>query len=75
MPIFVCPHCGDPILIEEKDYKCCIFRHGVYKKNNKPINPHASNKECERIKNKIIGCGKPFKIDKDTGEILVCDYV
>ena len=58
-----------------------------YEKNNKAINPHTNQIDCEKLirKNLIYGCGKPFKIiqqstqnDKDIViyyDIIKCDYI
>jgi hypothetical protein len=72
--VISCPHCNDPILIDQLN--CKIFRHAVFKNNGLQINPHASKLECEDylIKNLIYGCGKPFKINSQyLAEI--CDYI
>jgi hypothetical protein len=73
--IIECPHCQMCIQIYKKDINCKIFRHGVYKNNNKPIGPHASKSECENLikENLIYGCGKPFKFDGK--KIEICDYI
>ena len=68
------------IIIDEKDIACAIFRHGVFKKNGKQINPHAPKKVCDRLftKGLIYGCGKPFKLIKDTSGnyiTIICGYV
>ena len=59
-----CPHCSDKILIYKNDLNCRIFRHGVYKKSLKQMNPHEKKEICDKLKNSnlIYGCGKPFKI-------------
>jgi hypothetical protein len=72
--IFECPHCQE--LIEIIEMNCKIFRHGVFKKNMKQLNPHEKEEECKRVKEKdlIYGCGKPFRINvKD--EIEICEYI
>ena len=75
--VVVCPHCNLPVMIQE--INCAIFRHGVYKKNNQQLNPHASKQECDKCiyENSIIGCGKPFKIILKNNEYVaeVCDYI
>ena len=75
--IITCPNCEELIIIEKLN--CCIFRHGVYKKTNKQINPHTSQEKCEKLikDNLIFGCGKPFKIiiDGDKAIALQCDYI
>ena len=78
-----CPHCKVPVLIEQLN--CCIFRHGVLKKNGYQINPHSSKELCEDYFNKklIIGCGKPFQVisnknskdDDDKFIAIICDYI
>jgi len=73
-----CPNCQEFIIIEQLN--CGIFRHGVLKKSGKQMNPHASKKVCDNYAKRkmIIGCGKPFKVYKDTeGEIKIeiCDYI
>lgn len=77
--IVICPHCELDILIMENEINCSIFRHGVYKKNFKQMNPHEKKEECERLakENLIHGCGKPFKISKDIKEYkaVICDYI
>ncbi len=76
--IIICPHCEDNILIMEKEINCAIFRHGVYKKTLKQINPHEKKEECDRLVNEnlIYGCGKPFKLIKEEEyKAIVCDYI
>ena len=72
--IITCPHCDDPIIIDQLN--CKIFRHGVFKKTNQQINPHASKIECdEYLTNDLIyGCGKPFRII-DNNTVEICDYI
>ncbi len=74
--IINCPHCQDSVIIYKKQIKCGIFRHAVYKKTNKPVNPHLPQNKCESLiaSNKVYGCGKPFKLnDQNCPEI--CDYI
>jgi len=66
-----CPHCKILILVEEVN--CGIFRCGIYKDTGLQINPHLPQSECERIKNDIWGCGKPFRIINE--KIIKCDYI
>lgn len=78
-----CPHCDNIIII--KKINCGIFRHGVFKKNNKQIPPHAKKDYCDKlIKDDLIyGCGKPFQIIKDETDpkniskmqVIICDYI
>lgn len=74
-----CPHCQQMVLIAENEINCGIFRHGVYKKNFRQINPHESEIVCNKLfnENLIYGCGKPFKIFKlnETYCASVCEYI
>jgi len=73
--MFNCPHCNGSIIINPKQLRCKIFRHGVYKNNGKQIKPHLGKMKCEElvVKNKIEGCGKPFRFDGIKVEI--CGYI
>lgn len=75
--ILSCPHCDDFVLIEQLN--CCIFRHGILKKSNKQINPHAPKELCDYYirNNKIYGCGKPYKIiiENNKYKAIKCDYI
>jgi len=78
MILVSCPKCSQ--LIEVIEANCCIFRCGVYKKNNKQINPHSNAEKCAELvkNNKIYGCGSAFKITKlenDEYQSEICDYV
>jgi hypothetical protein len=68
-----CPHCFNFVEIEQ--INCAIFRHGVYKSNNKQIDPHLDKNKCDFLfnNNLIYGCGKPFKIIDNNS--VVCDYI
>ena len=76
---FNCPHCGGEILVIDSEIACGIFRHGVFKHNGEQIPPHASKVECDAYfeENKIYGCGRPFRVSKNAGNITIeiCDYV
>jgi hypothetical protein len=65
---YKCPHCDLWTEVPEKDLNCKIFRHGVYKSNFHPINPHASQEEIARIKDTILGCGGPHQIYCEDGK-------
>jgi hypothetical protein len=75
--IIICPHCNVPVIIEK--INCAIFRHGIFKKNGKQINPHSTKELCDYYirENKIYGCGKPFRIiAKDNSFVSeICDYI
>ena len=62
--IVECPHCFGSVLIMKSDIRCGIFRHGIYKKNGRQINPHSSQKQCDTLlkSGKIVGCGKQFRL-------------
>ena len=62
--IVICPHCNNYIQILKKDFNCKIFRHGVFKRTYRQIDPHLSKNECDRLVqlDLIIGCAKPFKL-------------
>ena len=74
-----CPHCLTIIEVPPLHLNCAIFRHGIYKHNFTPMNPHASKKECDFLvkNNAIYGCGKPFKILRvdNTYKAEVCEYI
>ena len=70
----VCPWCDCQIWIEEVN--CRIFRHAVYKVSGEPINPHATEEECNRLlKEEIVfGCAKPFRLNEQN-ETERCEYI
>jgi hypothetical protein len=51
-----------------KKLNCAIFRHGIYKKSGKQINPRMKIEECEKliINDEIYGRGLQFKVIKST---------
>lgn len=69
-----CPHCFLQVWIEE--INCRIFRHAVYITTREPINPHASEEECNRLRseNLILGCGRPFMLN-EKNEPVICGYI
>lgn len=73
----MCPHCDH--LIEIVQLNCKIFRHGVYKKGYKQMNPHAPKNVCDHAVKKglIYGCGKPFRVIKKDNEYeaIGCEYI
>lgn len=76
---FLCPHCLNDIMVYKTELNCRIFRHGIYRESYKQIDPHASKLLCDELvmKNKVIGCAKPFEIINDINGNLVaiiCDY-
>ena len=83
--LFPCPHCFGLVKVAVKDLNCRIFRHGMFKKNGKGINPHLPKKKCVDLVKKacIYGCAKPFQFfggGKDAPDDLECvvkecDYI
>jgi hypothetical protein len=75
--IVSCPHCNEFILIEK--INCGIFRHGIFKHNEKQIDPHSTKEICEHYirNNMIYGCGKPFQIILENNIIktFICEYI
>ena len=71
MNIINCPHCDTSIIIEE--LRCGIFRCGIYKETFKQVDSHLSKIECDKLGDKIYGCGKPFRIINNI--ISKCDYI
>lgn len=68
-----CPHCNEEVDIIELN--CGIFRHGIYKKDHKQLDPHAPKDLCDKVvrENLIYGCGKPFKVVD--GIAISCEYI
>tara|TARA_Y100000389_G_C17384562_1_gene476280 strand:+ start:961 stop:1242 length:282 start_codon:yes stop_codon:yes gene_type:complete len=78
---FECPYCNEMIQVSKDHTNCLIFRHGVLKENFTQIDPHLPKTECDRLVelNLIYGCGKPFKLVRNSENIIdrveVCDYI
>ena len=76
-----CPNCDNLFVVNNNELNCMIFRHGVYKNNMKPINPHLSKEKCDLLikRNLIYGCGKPFKLfninNDNTFVSIKCNYI
>lgn len=83
--VIECPHCHGLIMIKHRDVNCKIFRHAIWKNEQKErktrFNPHAKKVVCEEAfrKGLIYGCGKPFRLikTKHHQEFIVkkCDYI
>jgi hypothetical protein len=84
--IFPCPNCENFIIVLKKELNCKIFRHGYfYVKKGKEIKltnqlpPHSKKDYIDKLlkDNKILGCGKPFRINIINKEYFVekCDYI
>ena len=79
--VFTCLHCQELFVISHNDFNCRILRHGVYKENLQPMNPHATKEECSALlrDGKIYGCAGPLEIVVAEGtpryEIRICDYI
>lgn len=76
---FNCPYCNGNIQIEKNELNCRIFRHAIFRHDGNQLNPHAPQKECERVveQNLVYGCAKPFKIINIDGKetIIKCEYI
>jgi hypothetical protein len=86
--VFTCLHCNEPFVIHHTDFNCKILRHGAYKHNHQPINPHASKEECDALvaSGQIYGCAGPLLITKGSADaaatatdseysLTICDYI
>ena len=84
--VFTCLHCNQPFVIHDTDFNCKILRHGVYKHNLQPINPHAPKEECDALvaSEQIYGCAGPLLITKGSAgsvgsdsdySVTICDYI
>jgi len=81
--IISCPHCQHSVQLFQRDFKCKIYRHGVYKDTYQQIPPHLHKEECDRLvqENLIYGCGKPFQlISKQENNVtywsaIKCGYI
>ena len=75
--ILYCPHCKSAFIMEK--INCGIFRHGIYKKDEKQLDPHSSKEVCDKVteENIIYGCGKPFQIVQENDCLIVkkCGYI
>lgn len=73
----ICPHCGGSFQVNMNQMNCRIFRHGIMKTTGKQINPHLPKNKCDELfeKNLIWGCGKPFKIIRNTNTVVKCGYI
>lgn len=72
-----CPWCNQMVQLPKSQTKCCIYRHGVYKKTGRQIGSHAKEEWVKKLleNNKIYGCGMPFQLNKETGKIEKCDWI
>ena len=75
--IFNCPHCNLLIEVLTKDIACGIFRHGTFISNGNQMDPNSNKQLCDTMvqEQKIYGCGKPFRIDLNSKEVTICDYI
>ena len=80
--VFTCLHCKDTFVIHITDFNCKILRHGAYKHNLQPINPHASKEECDALvaSGEIYGCARPLLITKNADvyigyNVVICNYI
>ena len=78
--IVICPHCKQPIVVNEKEINCAIFRHAMYVDSGKQIDPHSPKDVCETLvkDGKVYGCAKPFKLVRvDSVNFIAekCEYI
>ena len=71
--IYKCPNCNMTWSIVE--INCGIFRCGYYKQTWTQIPPHLDEKSCLALSNIIWGCGKPMQLNKETDELVICEYI
>jgi len=64
-----CPYCNGKIEILELN--CRIFRHGIFRDTGLQIGQHLKEDFVNELlnQNKIFGCGKQFKINRDNNII------
>ena len=79
-PIVIqCPNCQAFIEVLREQVNCAIFRHGIYKKDLKQMDPHAPKEVCDELVRQelIYGCGRPFKLCQVEGTwyAVKCDYI
>ena len=72
---FECPHCKQICQVPRNEIRCTIFRHAMYKHNMSNINPHASQRECEKMlwNDEVYGCAKPFRFDGE--QVSICGFI
>ena len=80
--VFICLHCHEPFVVSHNEFNCRILRHGVYKHNLQPINPHATKEECDALlrDGTIYGCAGPLQIIASSSSsalyaLRICDYI
>ena len=84
--VFSCPHCKLLIEVEKNQINCSIFRHGNYFNLvngniilGNQLEPHCPKEKCDILfkENKIVGCGKPFKLTKKNNDyyVEICGYI
>lgn len=77
--IFICLHCLQPFVVAHNEFNCRIMRHGVFRHNLQPINPHSSKEECDKLVTDgiIYGCSRPLQIvdSSDGYQVIICDYI
>lgn len=84
---FPCPHCEFYTMVNINEVACSIFRHGSFFISTphgnviqtQQMDPHTPKNICDQLfaEKKIIGCGKPLKMDKVGNSFTVrkCDYI
>jgi hypothetical protein len=54
---FECPGCGLYVQVPQSEVRCGHFIHAAYKKTGQVLNPHVTDAELLRRRQKIFGCG------------------
>ncbi len=74
---FECPNedCDGMIQVPQNMIACRIFRHGSFKCNGQPMDPHTPKVQCDQLvaQKLIYGCGKPFFFDGKT--VALSEYI
>ena len=60
-----CPWCGGSVQVPKNQINCQIFRHGVRRSDNEPINQHIYEQDIDSFldQNPIRGCSEQFYFD------------
>ena len=63
--IFECHNCNLILMVNQSEINCGVFIHAIMNDSYQIVDPHSSEAEIEIIKDKIIGCGKQIKFEKN----------
>lgn len=75
-----CPHCNSLVVVENKFMSLSLFRHTVYKKNNRQVPPTIDQKAYDDLikRKQVIGCHQPYflyKQDDGSPTTIKCTYM